>query len=143
MAAQPQMSQAAAQAGLDAILAKLNVNPPGKIRILTGAPPANLEAAETGTLLAVLTFSNPAFPASVAITSPRGAKATANTITADTNADATGTAGYFRAVDGNGLAVLQGTCGTSDADMILNTTSIVAGATVSISSYEVILPNGG
>jgi hypothetical protein len=144
MATDPQCSQTAAQSALDALLALINAGtPPGKIKIYTGSPPSNVEAAATGTLLATLTFSNTAFQAAVAITSPRGARATANAITSDTNAAATGTAGYFRATNAAGTAVLQGTCGTSNADMILNTTSIVAGATVSCSSYTVTLPDGG
>jgi hypothetical protein len=107
--------------------------------------PANCEAADTGTLLATLTLSATAFPASASNASPAGAKATANAITSDTNAAATGTAGYFRAypnVPTTTNAVIQGDCGTSAADMILNTTSIVAGATVSCTSWTVTLPDG-
>src|ERR1700694_2926380 len=98
MSAAPQCSQAAAQAGLDALLAKLNAigGVHGVIKIFTGSPPANAEAADTGTRLATLTLSATAFGASATSASPRGATATANAITSDTNAAATGTAGYFR-----------------------------------------------
>lgn len=143
MATAPQISQAAAQAGLDAILAKLNVTTAGHIKIFTGAAPANCEAADTGTLLAQPTLSVTSFAASATSSSPRGAIATANAITADTSAAATGTAGYFRAYDSAGVCVAQGTCGTSAADMILNTTSIVATSTVSVTSWTVTLPDGG
>lgn len=142
MTATPMCSKAAAQAGLDALLAKLNVSPPGIIKIWSGSMPANCEAADTGTLLATLTLSNPAFPASATNTSPAGAKATASAITDDSDADATNTAGYFRGYDGAGTCVIQGDCGTSAADMILNTVSIVQHATISCSSWTVTLPDG-
>lgn len=144
MSAAPQCSQAAAQAALDALLAKLNVGGAGKIKIFTGSPPANCEAADSGTLLSTLNLSATAFPASATNASPRGAKATANAVSDDTNAAATGTAGYFRGYDNSGtLCVIQGNCGTSGADMILNTTSIVAAATISVTSWTVTLPDGG
>lgn len=146
MAAAPQCSQAAAQAGLDALLALINVGGAGVIKIFSGTPPANTETADTGTLLATLTPSATAFPASATNASPRGAKATANAVSPDTNAAATGTAGYFRVYPHTPTttnAVLQGNCGTSAADMILNTTSIVAGSTVSLNSWTETLPDGG
>lgn len=143
MAAAPQCSQVAAKAGLDALLAVLNTGGAGHIVIMTGSPPANLEAADTGTTLATLTLSATAFPASANSSSPRGAIATASAITSDTNAANTGTAGYFRARNGSGTNSMQGNCGTASADMILNTTSIVSGATVSCSAWTVTLPDGG
>lgn len=148
MAAAPQCSQAAAQAGLDALLAVLDSGgQPGRIKIFDGSIPANCEAADAGTKLAELTLSATAFPPSNPITSPvRGAQAVADTISDDTNAAADGTATYFRAYSYDGMAytcVMQGNCGTSAADMILNTTTIVAGATVSASSWTVNLPDGG
>lgn len=148
MAAAPQCSQAAAKAGLDALLAKLNIGgAAGVIKIFNGSPPANCEAADTGTLLATLGLSATAFPASANNASPRGAIATANAISDDTSADATGTAGYFRAYSWDGastyVCVVQGNCGTAGADMILNTTSIVQFATISCSSWTVTLPDGG
>lgn len=135
-------SKAATQAALDALLALLNVGGAGSIKIFTGSMPANCEAADAGTRLATLTLSATAFPASATNTSPAGARATANAITSDTNAAATGTAGYFRAYNNAGTCVIQGDCGTSSADMILNTTSIVAAATVSCSAWTVTLPDG-
>ena len=143
MAAQPQTSQAAAQAALDALLGKLNVGGvAGTVDIFTGTPPADLETAETGTKLSTLTLSVTAFPASIAITSPRGAQATANAITSGTGL-ANGNAGYFRAKDKNGVAVIQGTCDTANADMILNTVVVVTGVSVQCTSWVVQLPDGG
>jgi hypothetical protein len=145
MAAAPQTNQAGAQAALDALLALVNVGGAGKIKVFTGSPPANLETADSGTLLATLTFSATAFPASATNASPRGAKATASAITAETNAPASGTAGYFRCYPNTPTTingVLQGTCGTSAADMIMNTTAITIGQTVSCSSFTVTQPDG-
>lgn len=145
MTTAPSCSKAAAQAGLDALLALLNVGGAGVIKIFAGTMPTNTEAADVGTLLATLTLSTTAFPASAANTSPRGALATASTITAGT-AVATGTATYFRAYPHTPTttnAVIQGDCGTSATDMILTTTSIAAGASVSCSSWTVTLPDGG
>jgi hypothetical protein len=136
------ISMASARAGLDAILAKLNVGgTAGTIQIFTGTMPASTETADSGTKLSTLTLSVTAFAASVD-NSDGTAKATANAIANDTNAAASGTAGYFRGKDSAGSVVIQGTVGTASADMILNTTSIVSGATVSITSYTVQLPDG-
>lgn len=142
MTATPMISMASAQAGLDAILAKLNVGgTAGVIKIFSGSMPATTETADAGTLLSTLTLSTTAFAASTD-NSDGTAKATANSVTADTNAAATNTAGYFRAYSSAGTCIIQGNCGTSATDMILNTTSIVQHATVSVTSWTVQLPDG-
>jgi hypothetical protein len=103
----------------------------GKIQIYTGAQPA-LNAALTGTLLATLTFNATAFAAS------SGGTAVAGAITSGT-AGNTGTAGYFAITKSDGTTVVgTGTCGTSGADMNLNSTSITSGATVSCSSFTIV-----
>ncbi len=143
MAANPMVSMLSARAGLDALLAKLNTGgTAGSIKIFSGAMPATCETADSGTKLAQLTLSTTAFPASVDSTTTGLATATANAITSDTNAAATGTAGYFRAYDSAGVCIVQGTVGTSAADMILNTVSISSGSTVAITSWVVTLPDG-
>lgn len=145
MSATPMYNKVAAQAALDAILALINVGGAGVIKIFTGSMPANCETVDTGTLLSTLTPSVTAFPASIANASPAGAKATANAVTSDTDAAATGIAGYFRVYPHTPTttnAVLQGNVGTSAADMILNTVSIVQHATVSCTSWTETLPNG-
>lgn len=141
MSTNPMISMAAARAALDAALAKLNVTTAGTIQIFSGSMPATCETADSGTKLATLTLSTTAFAASTD-NGDGTAKATANSITPDTNAAATNTAGYFRGKDSAGVVVIQGTVGTSSADMILNTTSIVSGATVSITAWTVQLPDG-
>jgi hypothetical protein len=143
MAATPVISMLSAIAGLNAILALLNTGGAGSIKIYTGAPPATTLTGASGTLLSSgCTLSATAFPTAVDGATTGLATATASAISNDTNAANTGTAGYFRALNGAGTVIVQGTVGTSAADMILNTTSIVAGSTVSITSWVVTLPDG-
>lgn len=112
---------------------------PGLWRIYDGSVPADADAALSGnTLLAELTFSDPAYGG--AVDAAPGATATANAITDDSSADATGTASFYRKFDSNGLIVEQGAVSTSGAELNLNTVSIVAGATVSITSSTVTMP---
>jgi hypothetical protein len=66
---------------------------------------------------------------------------TLNAIASGTAAS-TGTATWFRIVQTDGSThVLDGTVGTSGADLNLNTTSIVSGATVSITSFTITAGN--
>lgn len=109
----------------------------GTIQVRTGGKPANPEAANTGTLLGTLTFSDPAFGAS------SGGTATASTITSDTNADNTGTAGHFRVFDSNSVCIFQGTCGQGSGDMSFDNSSIVAGGTISCSAMTYSTPMTG
>lgn len=138
MTASPRMSNAGAKAALNALTALLNVGGAGYIEIRTGSPPTNVEDAATGTLLATLPLNATSFGA--ATDANPGALATANAITDDSSADATGTAGWFRAYNNAGTGVIQGNCGTSAADMIMATTSIVASAAVSITSWTLTMP---
>lgn len=103
----------------------------GLLRLYSGTRPANPAAAITGTLLATLTMN-----ATVG-TSANGVF-TANAITSDSAADATATATHFRLWKSDGTtACLDGDVGIggSGADMILNTTNIVTGATVAITEF--------
>lgn len=132
-------SMASAIASLDARTVLLNAGGAGNIKIFQGSAPAATTDADAGTLLAQLTLSATAFPGSVDDT-VGNALATANTITADSSANNTGTAQYFRAYSGAGTCIFQGSCGTSAADMILNTTAVVAGAVVSCSAWTIKQP---
>lgn len=86
------------------------------------------------TLLAELTFANPAFGASSSGT------ATANAITADSSADNTGTAALARIRNRDNTTVFEGTIGTSGEVVNLNTTSITSGDNCSCSSFTVTSP---
>lgn len=140
MAANPMISMAAAEAGLNTITALLNS---GSIKVYTGSMPATCETASSGTLLSNgCTLSATAF--GNATDSGTGlAVATANAIATDTNCANTGTAGYFRGYKSDGTTVvIQGTVGTSAADMILSSTTITSGGTLAISSWVINLPDG-
>lgn len=102
----------------------------GYLRIYSGTQPVNANTALSGnTLLATLRFGATAF------TNANGVL-TANAITSDTNAAASGTASFFRAFESDGTTVLMdGSVGTANANLILPTTSISAGQTVSCSSF--------
>lgn len=101
------------------------------LRFYDGTPPASANAALSGnTLLAELTAGSPFAPAA------SGGVLTANSITQDSSANATGTASFFRLYKSDGTTVvMQGTVGTSGADMIVNTTSFVSGGPVACTSF--------
>ena len=62
----------------------------------------------------------------------------ANAITQDSSADATGTAAFFRILNSAGTTTYaQGTVGTSGSDLNLNTTSIVLGGPISVTSLTI------
>lgn len=106
----------------------------GTLAFRTGAQPTNVGDSDTGTLLGTTTFSDPAFgSASTGV-------ATASSITSDTNADASGTAGHFRIKDSNAAIHSDGTCGTSGSDINFDNNVIVAGGTIAVSSLTITMP---
>ena len=105
----------------------------GFLRIYDGTRPATGGAVTT--LLAELDMSDPSFAAAAA------GVLTANSITDEASAPATGTATWFRIVDDSGTAVIDGDCGTTGSDLNLNTTSIVTGNTVSVTSLIITAGN--
>lgn len=132
MANDVRLSDACANAAVNAIVDLLNS---GKILIYDGTRPATADdAIGTQVLLAQLTFGNPAFGDAV------DGVATANTITSDSSANATGTATWFRVTTSTDGKMFDGTVGTTGCDLNLNTTSIVSGAEVSCTSFKVTLP---
>jgi hypothetical protein len=129
---------AARNAAADAVMALVDAGAgAGKIKIRTGAKPAS-GGASTGTVLAVLTFSDPATGAAASGVD------TASAITQDASADATGTAGHFEVTDSNDNVVFRGDVSASGGggDMQLVTTSIVAGQPVQITSFTYTQPAG-
>ena len=118
---------------LDAIRADYNS---GRLRIYSGTVPATSDTALGAQVqLAELTMNATAFPAA------SGGVLTANAITRDNAADATGTASFFRLLDSTGATVLaQGAVGTSAAEMIVPTTSVVAGQPFECSTLTITHP---
>jgi hypothetical protein len=127
------LTDANKNAMLNALVSQLGSSPLLRIYDATGGIPANANAAlGSQVLLGTLTFSATPFPAASAGT------LTANPITQDSAADATGTAAFFRILNNAGtVTYAQGTVGTSGADLNLNTTSIVAGGPISVTSLTI------
>ena len=136
MALDTRLANAQRSRGLDAITARLNS---GKLRLYSGTRPATPDTALSGnTLLAELTYNATAFGAAV------NGVATANAITQDSAADASGTATFARSVESDGTTVvLDQEVGTSGANVNLNTVAIGAGAPVSITAMTLTLPAQG
>ena len=128
MATNPKRSNVAVNAEADAITPLLNS---GYLRIYDGTQPTTADTAiGVQVLLAELRWNATAFGAASA------GVATANAITSDASANASGTASWFRALKSDGTTVIfDGSVGTSAADLILATTSIVAAAIVDVSAF--------
>jgi hypothetical protein len=105
------------------------------IRIYQGTQPANANTAiSTQTLLVSLPIVG-SFGTDANGTITIGAVTSAQAV-------ATGTAEFFRIFKSDGTTVIMdGSVGTSDADMILNTTAIANTQTVTISSGTIIRAN--
>lgn len=104
------------------------------LRFYSGTKPANADTALSGnTLLAELALSATPFAAA------SSRSVSVNTVTNDTSADATGTATFASFVTSGGTRVIDVTVGTSGSDINVNTTSFVAGAQVSVTSYSITL----
>ena len=133
MALNPKLGNAAANAAADAVCALLNN---GYLRIYNGAQPAGADTAVSDqTLLAELRFGATAFGGAVA------GQATANAITKDSDANATGTAAWFRALQSDGTtAVLDGSVGTATSDLVLNSVAIQENAEVSVTAMTYTQP---
>lgn len=122
------LSAAVRNARLDAIESAIGISAILKIR--TGAPPAAVSTASTGTVLATLNLPSDWMAAASA-----GAKAMSGTWQ-DTAADATGTAGHFEITASDGTTVhLRGTVATSGADLNVDNTSFALGQAFSITSF--------
>lgn len=128
------LANATASAKADAATARLDG---GSIRLYAGTRPATADTALTDqTLLATLTFGTPAFGAAA------NGVAIANAITQDGSADATGTAAFARLLTSGGAPVMDAAVSAAGGggDIELNSTSIQAGAVVSVTSFTYTQP---
>lgn len=111
----------------------------GILRIYDGTRPANVgTAVTTQVVLAELTGGSPFAPAA------SSGLLTANVITQDPIANATGTASWFRLFQSNGTtAVIDGdvTATGGGGDLTLNTVSIASGGPVQVTSA--VITEGG
>lgn len=125
-----QFSTAAVNAALDAIETAIGTSAILKIR--TGAAPATVATADSGTVLATLNL-----PSDWLAAAASRAKAKSGTWE-DTSADATGTAAHFRIYASDGTtAHIQGsvTATGGGGDMTLDNVSIASGQQVTITSF--------
>ena len=128
MSLNTQLADATVNAQANALATLLNS---GYLRIYSGTQPATADTAiGAQVLLAELRFNATAAPSAVS------GLLTFNAITADSSADASGTAAWFRALKSDGTTVvMDGSVGTSAANMIVATTTITALQVVSCSSF--------
>jgi hypothetical protein len=122
------LSAAVRNARLDAIETAIGTSAIMKIR--TGAAPATVATASTGTVLATLNLPSDWMAAASA-----GSKAQSGTWQ-DTSADATGTAAHFEICASDGTTVhMRGSVGTSAADLIVDNTSFNTGQAFNVTTF--------
>ena len=124
-----QLSTTVRNARLDAIETAIGTGAVMKIR--TGAQPADVATADSGTVLATLTL-----PSDWLAAASGGSKAKSGTWE-DASADATGTAAHFRIYASDGTtAHLQGSCGIGTGDLQLDNTSLATGQAFTITAFS-------
>ena len=131
-----QYSVAVRNAQLDALETTISTSAVLKIR--TGAAPANCAAADSGTVLATLNL-----PSDWMAAASSGSKAKSGTWS-DTSADASGTAAHWRLYASDGTTChAQGTVTASGGggDLTLDSTTITAGDTVTVSTFTLAAAN--
>ena len=125
-----QLSTTVRNARLDAIETAIGAS--AVLRIRTGAAPANVGTADSGTVLATVNL-----PADWMAAASGGTKALAG-VWSDASADATGTAAHYRIYASDGTtAHLQGTVTATGGggDLQVDNTSFAAGQAFSVTSY--------
>lgn len=110
---------------------------PGSLQIRSGSRPASANDAAAGSLLAEVVLESPAFGSSSAgvatLADPDAVTAVAS-----------GTATWFRVLDGDDETVFDGsvTATGGDGDLTLATTSITSGLSVDITGGTFVMPDG-
>lgn len=125
-----QLSVAVRNARLDAIETAIGAS--AKLRLLTGAPPADCSQAQTGTLVCEIPL-----PADWLANAAAGTKAKSGTWTGA--GSATGTVAHFRVVDSTGATChLQGTVTATGGggDMTLDNPAVANGQNVTVNSFN-------
>lgn len=132
------MSTALRNARLDVI--ETTIGTSAKIRIYSGAKPANVATGSSGTLLAEISLASDWAAAASA-----GAKALSSMPVTDASANATGSAGYWELLTSGNTVHMRGDCGVagSGKSMILSTLSLVSGQPFSILSWVMTEPHAG
>jgi hypothetical protein len=110
----------------------------GYFRGYAGTKPTNADTALSGnTLLFEGRFAADAFPSSSA------GSATANTMTNDASANASGTLSFVRCLEDDGTTVVADvTVGVGSGEFQVNDLAIVSGVPVTITSFAISTPLG-
>jgi hypothetical protein len=136
MALNTRLGAATRNAAVDGITAQIGAS--GKLRIYDGTQPTDADTAlGAQNVLAELALSADAFGDSASGT------ATANAITSDSSADATGTATWGSFLTSANVRKIDFSVGTSGANLNLNSVAIQSGATVAISAFTFTIPMQG
>jgi len=134
MASNIKAQTALRNAMLDAITTAIGTS--GKLKIYDGTQPATVTTSiSTQTLLATLPLS------STAAAAASSGVLTFNAIT-QANAVAGSTATWYSVTKSDDTRIVEGSVGTSSADLVLNTTTIVSGGPVAVSSFTYTGPGG-
>lgn len=128
------LATATRNAACNAIVDALDSGGAGTIQIRTGSQPTNVADAAGGTLLGTLTFSATAFGNAAT------GVATAASITSDTSADNSGTAGHARILDGSAAIHSDADCAQGSGSFNFDNNVIVAGGIIAVSSMTVTVP---
>ncbi len=131
-----QIADSTANAMLDAWETEIGASP--ILRLRSGAQPANVAAASTGTVLAALTL-----PADWMTNAAARSKALSGTWQ-DLSADAAGTVGHYEIVAANGTTRKeQGsvTATGGGGDMTIDNVVIAAGQQISVTAFTRSFPN--
>lgn len=137
------LPNASQQAAADAVVDRIDTgttNAEGRLRIYTGAQPPDADDTATGTLLATVLLANPAYGSA----NTSGTAALLGT-PRSVAAVAAGTAGWFRVINRDSVAVCDGSIrATADADtgqeLVLDNANIASGQTVTINSLSYTQP---
>jgi len=133
------LSDAARNAVVNTLAALIDADTdPGEIHFYSGTMPATVATAITSQIfLGKATFSATAFG------SASSGSATANAFTAGAGEADPGTvATWARVFDGAGTAIMDVDVGTSGATINLTNTTILLGATITITSGSLSMPSG-
>lgn len=130
------LATTARNASTDGVVDLIDAGPSaGTVDVRTGSQPASAQDAATGTLLATITLSDPAFGASSTGVATAGDPASVNSV-------ASGTAGWFRVKDSTGATVFDGSVSAAGGggDMIVANTNIASGQPVDVTSFTYTTP---
>lgn len=137
------IAAAAAIVGCNALVDLIDLDgTANKLNIYSGVEPADADTALSGnTLLIEFDLPDPSF--GDAVDANGGGTATLNAVT-PTTALATGTASFFRVLDGDGTCIIQGDVSDTagSGSLKLSSVAVIQDIDVSVVSMTITLPKG-